>query len=56
VDLHHLLLAGLPAHFESHHPSQTVRLSTLLRALDRAAFLGAPATARPFAPVTWERA
>src|SRR5262249_8970678 len=21
VDLHHLLLAGLPAHFESHHPS-----------------------------------
>jgi uncharacterized protein GlcG (DUF336 family) len=27
--------------FESHMPSQTVRLSTLLRALDRAAFLGA---------------
>src|SRR5262245_19452285 len=22
VDLHHLLLAGLPAHFESSHPSQ----------------------------------
>ena len=27
--------------FESRRPSQTVRLSTLLRALDRAAFLGA---------------
>jgi hypothetical protein len=27
--------------FESYMPSQTVRLSTLLRALDRAAFLGA---------------
>jgi hypothetical protein len=27
--------------FESDMPSQTVRLSTLLRALDRAAFLGA---------------
>ena len=25
VDLHHLLLAGLPAHFESSRPSQTVR-------------------------------
>ncbi len=25
VDLHHLLLAGLPAHFESFHPSQAVR-------------------------------
>jgi len=25
VDLHHLLLAGLPAHFESSHPSQPVR-------------------------------
>src|SRR5205823_9095776 len=25
VDLHHLLLAGLPAHFESSHPSQAVR-------------------------------
>ncbi len=25
VDLHHLLLAGLPAHFESHMPSQAVR-------------------------------
>src|SRR5260221_2012748 len=25
VDLHHLLLAGLPAHFESYHPSQAVR-------------------------------
>jgi hypothetical protein len=24
VDLHHLLLAGLPAHFESSHPSQAV--------------------------------
>src|SRR5919198_702655 len=24
VDLHHLLLAGLPAHFESHMPSQAV--------------------------------
>src|SRR5262245_2783479 len=24
VDLHHLLLAGLPAHFESSHPSQSV--------------------------------
>src|SRR5258708_34817307 len=24
VDLHHLLLAGLPAHFESYHPSQPV--------------------------------
>jgi hypothetical protein len=34
---------------------QTVCLSTLLRALDRAAFLGARA-ARPLAPVTWERA
>ena len=26
VDLHHLLLAGLPAHFESHMPSQAVGL------------------------------
>jgi len=25
VDLHHLLLAGLPAHFESSHASQAVR-------------------------------
>jgi hypothetical protein len=25
VDLHHLLLADLPAHFESHMPSQSVR-------------------------------
>jgi len=25
VDLHHLLLAGLPAHFESYHLSQTVQ-------------------------------
>ena len=25
VDLHHLLLAGLPAHFESHMPSHAVR-------------------------------
>jgi hypothetical protein len=25
VDLHHLLLAGLPAHFESYMPSQPVR-------------------------------
>jgi len=24
VDLHHLLLAGLPAHFESSHPSHGV--------------------------------
>jgi hypothetical protein len=24
VDLHHLLLAGLPAHFESSHPSHAV--------------------------------
>jgi hypothetical protein len=24
VDLHHLLLAGLPAHFESYHPRQAV--------------------------------
>jgi hypothetical protein len=27
VDLHHLLLAGLPAHFESYHPSHAVRCS-----------------------------
>ena len=26
VDLHHLLLAGLPAHFESHMPSQPVNV------------------------------
>ena len=26
VDLHHLLLAGLPAHFESYMPSQAVSL------------------------------
>jgi hypothetical protein len=26
VDLHHLLLAGLPAHFESHMPSHAVGL------------------------------
>jgi hypothetical protein len=26
VDLHHLLLAGLPAHFESYMPSQAVGL------------------------------
>jgi hypothetical protein len=25
VDLHHLLLAGLPAHFESSHPSHAVQ-------------------------------
>ncbi len=25
MDLHHLLLAGLPAHFESSHPSHAVR-------------------------------
>jgi hypothetical protein len=25
VDLHHLLLAGLPAHFESYHPSHAVQ-------------------------------
>jgi hypothetical protein len=25
VDLHHPLLAGLPAHFESSHPSHAVR-------------------------------
>jgi hypothetical protein len=31
----------LPAGIESYMPSQTVRLSTPLRALDRAAFLGA---------------
>src|SRR5262249_10544279 len=31
VDLHHLLLAGLPAHFESHMPSQPVRSPALLR-------------------------
>jgi hypothetical protein len=31
----------LPAGIESYMPSQTLRLSTLLRALDRAAFLGA---------------
>jgi hypothetical protein len=31
VDLHHLLLAGLPAHFESHDPSQPVRLQCLLK-------------------------
>src|SRR5437588_5658470 len=30
VDLHHLLLAGLPAHFESDMPSQTVRSSRAL--------------------------
>jgi hypothetical protein len=30
VDLHHLLLAGLPAHFESDHPSQAVRLKRVL--------------------------
>ena len=24
MDLHHLLLAGLPAHFESDHPSHAV--------------------------------
>src|SRR6266404_8779674 len=27
VDLHHLLLAGLPAHFESHMPSHAVQSS-----------------------------
>jgi hypothetical protein len=26
VDLHHLLLAGLPAHFESCHPNRPVSL------------------------------
>jgi len=30
VDLHHLLLAGLPAHFESYMPSQPVRSPPLL--------------------------
>jgi hypothetical protein len=30
VDLHHLLLAGLPAHFESHMPSHAVRFSPSL--------------------------
>jgi hypothetical protein len=29
VDLHHLLLAGLPAHFESSHPSHAVGLPRL---------------------------
>jgi len=29
VDLHHLLLAGLPAHFESYMPSQPVRSPAL---------------------------
>ena len=31
VDLHHLLLAGLPAHFESHMPSHAVRSLCSLR-------------------------
>ena len=35
------ILRGRIRGFESDMPSQTVRLSTLLRALDRAAFLGA---------------
>jgi hypothetical protein len=30
VDLHHLLLAGLPAHFESYMPSHAVDLSASL--------------------------
>src|SRR5215467_9235510 len=30
VDLHHLLLAGLPAHFESHMPSHVVCISLLV--------------------------
>jgi hypothetical protein len=32
VDLHHLLLAGLPAHFESYHPSQAVWLLPVISA------------------------
>ena len=37
VDLHHLLLAGLPAHFESDMPRHAVRLggSVLMRVLLR---------------------
>src|SRR5262249_47236233 len=35
VDLHHLLLAGLPAHFESYMPSHAVSLSAIALGLER---------------------
>jgi hypothetical protein len=36
VDLHHLLLAGLPAHFESYHPSHAVGLCGVISGCVRA--------------------
>src|SRR5256886_5449744 len=41
VDLHHLLLAGLPAHFESHMPSHAVGLSQVRSPRNRHAQSGA---------------
>jgi hypothetical protein len=45
VDLHHLLLAGLPAHFESYVPSHAVRSSPrdIRRLLETARYRGPPA-------------
>ena len=45
VDLHHLLLAGLPAHFESHMPSQAV--SSLWLRLQRSWHSVSTAPTRP---------
>jgi len=35
VDLHHLLLAGLPAHFESYMVSQAVRSLWVMSGLQK---------------------
>ena len=40
VDLHHLLLAGLPAHFESYMPSQAVGSLPVMSDLKPARFDG----------------
>src|SRR5262245_49792027 len=40
VDLHHLLLAGLPAHFESDMPSHAVRSQWAMSAWQQSAALG----------------
>jgi hypothetical protein len=49
VDLHHLLLAGLPAHFESSHPSHAVwplwdmsRLQNCVRRIEEGTLQGSP--------------
>ena len=46
VDLHHLLLAGLPAHFESYMPSHAVWSPT--------SFIGATAKLGAIRALTWQ--